>query len=475
MSSQQPPIIPGSVTTPSTEWAQQTFSAVDNAAEATKGNAPHNQGRVPGAFPGDVSKSDEEEFTMSAKQTLESAQKTAQDMYASAGQGAQNVMSSAEQAARQYLPQGVVDKLEQVGVLGAAGSTQTQGQATSSSIEQKIAQYDATHHDSRPSDATSLPSHETGPFHPTHGGVGTLPGKPNEAGVAKLPEERTQELRNELPTHESGQFKPTHGGVGSLPGSKDEVGVAELPDEKRAKRINERDYENPKELSQLRQELPTRETDNRPTHGGVGSLPGSKDEAGVAVLPDEKNTGYQTATKGSGEGGFATSAGHYASTTQSVPFQPLAGYSGSALTHTAQDVPGTHRAAPAVPKDREYGIGATGPAVVAQGGGHGAPPVHPERKNERTSYQDPNQGQDEIGATGPAGVAQGGGHSAPPVHPERKNEQTSYQDPKQGQDEKNVGKVGFGTKLKADAKIIGGKVLRDEEKVQEGRAMKNPN
>ena len=51
--------------------------------------------------------------------------------------------------------------------------------------------------------------------------------------LVELPDERVELLREELPTHEMGSFRPTHGGVGSLPGSKDESGVVELPDERR--------------------------------------------------------------------------------------------------------------------------------------------------------------------------------------------------------------------------------------------------
>ncbi|GJJ15663.1 hypothetical protein Clacol_009941 [Clathrus columnatus] len=49
------------------------------------------------------------------------------------------------------------------------------------------------------------------------------------------PNAQLDHLRNELPTHESASdanFKPTHGGVGSLPGGRDESGVAMLPDER---------------------------------------------------------------------------------------------------------------------------------------------------------------------------------------------------------------------------------------------------
>lgn len=136
-----------------------------------------------------------------------------------------------------------------------------------------------------------MPTDEIGPFHPTHGGVGTLPGQPTEEGVAKLPDERIEELREELPTHET-QTGPTPGGVGSLPGTRSETSVAKLPEE----HLRSKDTASPlpdsqsNRLDQLRSELPSREVDTGPTHAGVGTLPGSRSESGVAKLPEERNT-----------------------------------------------------------------------------------------------------------------------------------------------------------------------------------------
>lgn len=97
----------------------------------------------------------------------------------------------------------------------------------------------------------------------------------------------------ELPTHET----PTGSrvGVGSLPGNNNEFGVARLPDE--------RAIGNPYVHSQstvvsaasspfksaLRKadELPTREEPSG-SGVGVGSLPGSTLEPGVATLPEER-------------------------------------------------------------------------------------------------------------------------------------------------------------------------------------------
>jgi len=161
----------------------------------------------------------------------------------------------------------------------------------SASVDENTHVSNAPEHDLRPADSNSLPSNETGPFHPTHGGVGTLPGTSNEEGVAKLPDERIEDLRSELPTREQEPFMPSHAGVGSLPGGKDEVAVAELPHEKTLK---ETENDNQKlrtanDITQLKDELPTREKEILLSTAGVGTLPSEKDETSVAVLREEKN------------------------------------------------------------------------------------------------------------------------------------------------------------------------------------------
>jgi hypothetical protein len=247
---------------------------------------------------------DENEIISSAKETSTRVQddnvgKQTSDYVASArenlSQTAQSVYTSAEQAARQYLPQGVVDKLEQAGVFGV------QSEPSSHNLHSHLA-------DSRPAEFASLPSHETGPFHPTHSGVGTLPGQPTESGVAKLPDERIEELRNELPTHESESFKPTYGGVGSLPGDKYEIGVAKLPDERVTEADENRTYVSGINGSQS-QMLSTNQVsqleggDIQVSEGGVGS-PGPKHEAGVVEAPDQRAQDINNEPRENQLGGF---------------------------------------------------------------------------------------------------------------------------------------------------------------------------
>jgi hypothetical protein len=75
------------------------------------------------------------------------------------------------------------------------------------------------------------------------GGVGSLPGTPNEEGVAILPEERQQSARSNaatLPSHEGrDEDLGKTGGVGALPGSRSETSVAKTPEERLRGKNNE--------------------------------------------------------------------------------------------------------------------------------------------------------------------------------------------------------------------------------------------
>lgn len=131
-----------------------------------------------------------------------------------------------------------------------------------------------------------MPTYEVGPFQATHAGVGTLPGQPGEEGVAKLPDERFEELRQELPTREI----PTASrhGVGSLLETKSETSVAKLPEERLQEQVSHSAGVDDNQLERLRGELPSKELNTGPTHGGVGTLPGGRNESGVAILPEER-------------------------------------------------------------------------------------------------------------------------------------------------------------------------------------------
>ncbi|KAL7418283.1 hypothetical protein Q5752_006739 [Cryptotrichosporon argae] len=89
-------------------------------------------------------------------------------------------------------------------------------------------------------------------------------------------------MRTSLPSDEvAGALSGEHSsGVGALPGTSRETGVAVLPDEKRPKNT-----------------LPSQENQGflpGETSGGVGALPGTISETGVAVLPDERAAGSST-------------------------------------------------------------------------------------------------------------------------------------------------------------------------------------
>lgn len=105
-----------------------------------------------------------------------------------------------------------------------------------------------------------------------------------------------------LPSEEvSGQQPYEHsGGVGALPGSKSESGVATLPGENlhgatpatsSVTGANARTFDTISKPSQDDQFADdSRMFGGREHAGGVGRLPGSNEEQGVAMLPDERNS-----------------------------------------------------------------------------------------------------------------------------------------------------------------------------------------
>ncbi|WRT70391.1 uncharacterized protein IL334_007389 [Kwoniella shivajii] len=127
------------------------------------------------------------------------------------------------------------------------------------------------------------------------GPPGVLPSGVGRPGVGMLP-------RYSLPSEEpAGAVPGEHtSGVGALPGTSNESGVAVLPDEKKPT-----------------PSLPSHENQGvlpGETSGGVGALPGQIGETGEAILPDEKATNaYQElnpASSSAGSSGSANFAGH---------------------------------------------------------------------------------------------------------------------------------------------------------------------
>ncbi|OCF61105.1 hypothetical protein L486_00749 [Kwoniella mangroviensis CBS 10435] len=117
--------------------------------------------------------------------------------------------------------------------------------------------------------------------------------------------------RYSLPSEEpAGARRGEHtSGAGALPGSSNERGVAVLPDEKKAPLT-----------------LPSQENQGvlpGETSGGIGALPGQIGESGVAVLPDERATnGYQElkpASSAAGPSGTSGLAGPFGTTSNDFP------------------------------------------------------------------------------------------------------------------------------------------------------------
>jgi len=131
-------------------------------------------------------------------------------------------------------------------------------------------------------------------------GVGSLPGKDNESGVALLPAERTTLPSSDMEKHgTSTSFEERlgvqpgehSGGVGSLPGKSNESGVALLPTERRT--------------------LPSSDDERRGTQpgekvGGVGALPGKASEEGIIPKFEETAAPQDGASHRAVKPGFAS-------------------------------------------------------------------------------------------------------------------------------------------------------------------------
>ncbi|KII83770.1 hypothetical protein PLICRDRAFT_119023 [Plicaturopsis crispa FD-325 SS-3] len=147
--------------TPSNEWADMTTSALGtknvlHSADSTNAWAGSSAASTPGPdFPGSYPRNEYPTSTAPENGSLlDSARQ-----YLPAQEDVQHAITSAGQTAKYYLPTGVANYM--------SGTTEKQP-------------------------AVSLPSTEVGgakPFEAT-GGVGALPGRISEAGVATLPAER---------------------------------------------------------------------------------------------------------------------------------------------------------------------------------------------------------------------------------------------------------------------------------------------
>ncbi|TFK66412.1 hypothetical protein BDN72DRAFT_859936 [Pluteus cervinus] len=285
--------------------------------------------------------------------------------------------------------------------------------------------------------------------------------------------------------------KSPSGGVGSLPGTPNEEGVARLPDERAQEKADQSLEEKKRavksdvtrKLSSTQTTLPSQEgaDDSLGKTKGVGALPGSKDESGVALLPEErKNIGEKesvtapspraeqphehgkTAVQDKGMiPGFIQAPEHpvkpQTRTTEEGGYPPTHGASGG-VPRTVPPIP-----ASGTKEERRDAPIIGGTDASSHGGSHapvtGTTASHGHGGSSR--------------ATGTQGNIFGayGGQGTGPEHHAEKHHQAAQQPHGRAQHEQPH-KVSVMDKIKGEAKILQGKITRNEEDVLEGERIK---
>ncbi|KAG6852583.1 hypothetical protein C0991_010841 [Blastosporella zonata] len=324
-------------------------------------------------------------------------------------------------------------------------------------------------------------------------GVGSLPGNLSEASVAKLPEERAMEARQQQASakaihHRKANKSAKHvgkpstspsmlqsamgylpesvaaylplttlaggapadsplpskekpsgsaGGVGSLPGNYSEISVAKTPEERRL------------------EVMPSHETDHEilGKTGGVGPLPGGPNESRVAMLPEERihpqspDDSYPTGAKGLEVAGLGVLSG------------------GAAAERTAQREGESSRigeTTPSTPSKLGTTVsgmqgGSTQPDVRSDPGYHPATLHPPDPKlNKEAEVNKEAEARSHASTSQPTNTSVSSGVSA-----ERRS--TSGSEGSTGERHK----VGFMEKVKGEAKVISGKLGHNEKKIEE--------
>jgi len=359
----------------------------------------------------------------------------------------------------------------------------------------------------------SLPSEEgTGakPFEHT-GGVGALPGKKTEAGVATLPDENmrgatfatsagvgthgrtfdatTKPTQDENVRDELHQVKGREvtGGVGRLPGMAGEEGVAVLPDERAGAGYGG--------AGVGATSLPTNETLGAQPYersDGAGALPGKSSESGVAVAPDQKRGGDLKETAGlAGAGAAAAGMGKWALDDRSKSQQPSKVGEDTHLADSAKSAGAQTAGAPAQAPVKETQKEATKEEGEEKKASHGKPnkgdgydtnyhpaQIHPPNADYSKEHDEMNKDNKDEGdltgakhtdskepaSTGAAPATAGRDDAAHDDKSQHDNDKDTHPD--------KTKKVGFMAKMKGEAKVLLGKVERKQEKVEEGQKIK---
>jgi hypothetical protein len=311
----------------------------------------------------------------------------------------------------------------------------------------------ASEHDIR--HTTSLPSTELkGAIPGEHvGGVGALPGSLNQSSVALLPEERN-------PTTTSSAL------TGNL------LSAQHAADTRAAQSAHALSYETAAGTAglaglaarqPLEKSLPSTEKEgvaSREHVGGVGPLPGKVDESGVAVLPDERGASSTEPPKAAGDASASkdTGAEHKGLTNRGDGYGD--DYHPAKLHPPGEDYSKVDTGAGAQPS------GTTGEKSAERAGQES----HPGGTQARSTNADESKITPEAKVAAANVDSVKDTKAGPTVDTGAKAPSTGSKD--EMRSPPSPGKSKFMDKVKGEFKILAGKMTKNEEKVEEGRALK---
>ena len=257
-----------------------------------------------------------------------------------------------------------------------------------------------------------------------------------------------------LPSEETSQnvHPESSDGAGILPGPPDEFGVSILPDERQNHTPALEALGSETGIEERRQQnLPSLDVIEKSSAGGVGALPGNKEEVGVALLPGErKSVGASTtlllpSTKAQN--------GDISSTGPPLPDKDT----NASSTHASHPtIPNTSATTNLLAND---GFKVNGvPSSEGFQQGLDQEQLSPAEKSI-DEQRDLKQGQSDLATAGHEAVAEAAvmGSSSHAEHETVRK------------------KPGFMDKLKGEMKVISGKLSHKESRVEEGRRMMGRN
>ncbi|EPQ55529.1 hypothetical protein GLOTRDRAFT_138431 [Gloeophyllum trabeum ATCC 11539] len=403
--------------------------------------------------------------TNNAKETTGSAVRTAQETASNLTSRAQETAGAAAAVVAGTAAEAAYKAKETAGnVVGSAQETATTATASTQPSKSIF--------NSSLETGTSLPSSETNGLRPgeNSSGVGSLPGPVGEAGVAQVPYERAVEGVS-MPTSEKAGARAGErvGGVGALPGGADETGVADVP---------AGDVKSGKEM-------------------GYGAAAGGVAAGGVAAVAThdafERKQSVPRAKPEDMVGGGKADGVNRLETDPLVKGDGIkvpqdAGTKGEGMTKDARDaLRGQEKEAekkfPAPvglnTTGRVHGLGRDGARLddkdIGRGGVDRVESAYEHGTNvSSTTFQVPSapQQSDRTKADGDEPNYHPAALHPIPSPSETASTKAEGRDEHSGRDKEEKHKPSLMEKVRGEAKVLSGKIMRKHEKVEEGEALK---